>query len=152
VDCLGKAFEVLLVVCVAFAVVSMLSLQVVLCNDFDYDWDQKLDPWGTWGNIAEIYGYHSTNPFRYAHELHHAKAWTSWPMVVVEGDVDFIGINGQEYNLHIDISALDYDNSTSYDYYTGSLITNSYARFYNSVLHDDFWIYCTASVIAGSEP
>jgi hypothetical protein len=149
---MGKACEILLVVCVAFAVVSMLSLQVVLCNDFDYDCDQKLDPWATWGNSAEIYGYYSTNPLRYAHEIHIAQAWTNWPMVVVEGDVDFIGINGWEYHVHFDIPELDYYKSAYYDYYTGSLITKSNAEFYNSVLHDDFWVYCTAGVIAGSEP
>jgi len=152
VGCLGKAFEILLVVCVAFMIVSVLGVQVVLCNDFDYACDQEIDFWGTWGDRAEIYGYHSTNPLRYAHETHIAKAWTSWPMVVLEGAVDFIGINGQEYHVHFDIPGLDYYKSAYYDYYNGSVITKSNAYFYNSITGDWFWIYCTAAVIAGTEP
>jgi len=149
---LGKAFEVLLVVCVALAVVSMLGVQVVLCNDFDYDCDQKLDPWGTWGNIAEIYGYHCTNPLRYAHETHIAQAWAHWPIVVLEGDVYFKGINGQEYDVHIHIPGLSYYESAHYDYYTGSVSTKSNAYFYNSITGDRFWINLHAHVTAGAEP
>jgi hypothetical protein len=148
----GKAFEILLVVCVALAVVSMLSLQVVLCNDFDYACDEEHDFWGTWGNRAEIYGYHGINPLRYAHETHIAQAWTNWPMVVLEGDVYFKGIIGQEYYVHIHIPALDYYESAHYDYYTGSVTTESNAYFYNSITGSHFEIDCHAHVTAGTEP
>jgi hypothetical protein len=152
VGCMGKACEILLVVCVAFMVVSVLGVQVVFCNGFDYDCDQDIDPWGFWGNRAEIYGYYSTNPLRYGSEDHIAQAWTSWPMVVLEGDVDFIGINGQQYHVHFDIAGLDYYESAHYDYYTGSVITKSDAEFYNSILGNSFWSRCTAGVIAGRIP
>jgi len=149
---LGKALEILLVVCVAFAVVSMLSLQVVLCNDFDYDCDQKLDPWAFWGNSAEIYGYYGTNPLRYAHELHIAQAWANWPMFVLDGDVYFDGTNGQEYHVYIHIDGLNYHESAYYDYSTGSITTKSNAYFYNSITGSRFRINCYAHLIAGAIP
>lgn len=152
VDCIGKVCEVVLVVCVAFAVVSMLGVQVVLCSDFDYDCDQKLDPWATWGNMAEIYGYYSTNPLKYGSEDHIAQAWTHWPMVVLEGKVYFNGTYGQEYSVYIEIDGLSYYESEHYTYYTGTVSTESRAYFYNSITGSHFWNNCFAHVTAGAEP
>lgn len=149
---MNKVEETILVVFVAFMVVSILGVQVAVCVDFDYDYDQDLDPLGTWGNIAEIYGYYSTNPLRYGHEHHHAKAWTHWPMCVWEGNVYFDGTHGQEYHEHIEIDGRDYDESEDYDYYTGLVSTDSDAWFYNSITKEDFTSECHAAVIAGSGP
>jgi len=149
---MDKVKEIILVVCVAFVVVSMLGIQVAVCVDFDYDYDPDLDPWGTWGNIAEIWGYYSDNPLRYSHEHHHAKAWTHWPMCVWEGDVYFDGRHGQEYHVHIKIAGGDYDKAEDYYYYTGMVSTDSDAHFYNSITEDDFESECHAVVIAGSGP
>lgn len=149
---MDKVKEIILVVCVAFVVVSMLGVQVAVCVDFDYDYDDDLDPLGTWGNLAEIYGYHSDNPLRYSHEHHHAKAWTNWPMSVWEGDVYFKGQHGQKYDVHIPIDGGDYDEAEDYYYYTGIVSTDSNAWFYNSLTEDRFWSYCHAVVHAGSGP